>query len=158
MSGYAQGLLTVLAVNVVLAYGAFLPMAAGQLNFGVAAFAAVGAYASAVMSNHGLSPIAAVPLAACVAGVVGMVVSIPILRTRGIYLALATLAFGQVVLATLLNLDFVGHNGGTHRFTQLRILVRMFGDKRLKQPENIVEDLHLPIAPRPCANADSRYL
>ena len=34
----------------------------------------------------------------------------------------------------------------------------MFGNKRLKQPENIVHDLHLPITPRPCADTNSRYL
>ena len=58
----------------------------------------------------------------------------------------------------LFDLSFVGRNGGTHRFAQLRILVRMFGDKRLKQSKNIVPDLHLSIASWPCANTNSRDL
>ena len=51
MSGYVEGILVLLAINVVLAYGAFLPIAAGQLNLGVAGFAAIGGYASAYVSN-----------------------------------------------------------------------------------------------------------
>ena len=112
MSGYAEGVLTLLAINVVLAYGAFLPMAAGQLNLGIAGFAAIGAYASAIMSNHGLPPLLAIPAAAVAAGVVGLVVAGPVLRTRGIYLALATFALGQVVQATLLNIGFIGGAAG----------------------------------------------
>ena len=51
MSGYLEGILVLLAVNVVYAYGAFLPLAAGQLNIGLAGFAAIGAYSSAYVSN-----------------------------------------------------------------------------------------------------------
>lgn len=112
MSGYAQGLMTLLAINVVLAYGAFLPLAAGQLNLGIAGFAAIGAYTSAVLSNEGMSPLLAIPAAALVAGLVGVVVAVPVLRTSGIYLALATFALGQVVQATLLNVEFVGGAAG----------------------------------------------
>ena len=52
MSGYAEGILILLAINVVYAYAAFLPMAAGQLNLGVAGFAAIGGYVSAYLSNN----------------------------------------------------------------------------------------------------------
>ena len=52
MSGYVEGVLVLLAINVVLAYAAFLPMAAGQLNLGVAGFAAIGGYMSAFISNN----------------------------------------------------------------------------------------------------------
>ena len=51
MSGYLEGVLVLLAINVVYAYAAFLPMAAGQLNLGVAGFAAIGGYASAYLST-----------------------------------------------------------------------------------------------------------
>ena len=42
MSGYVEGVLVLLAINIVFAYAAFLPIAAGQLNLGVAGFAAIG--------------------------------------------------------------------------------------------------------------------
>jgi branched-chain amino acid transport system permease protein len=113
MSGYSEGLLVLLAINVVYAYGAFLPVAAGQLNLGVAGFAAIGAYGSAFLSNTFAVPAAiAIVLGGLAAGVVALVVAVPVLRTRGIYLALATFALGQIVQAAILNLDVIGGAAG----------------------------------------------
>src|SRR5262249_45536337 len=90
MSGYLEGILVLLAVNVVFVYGAFLPVAAGQLNLGLAGFAAIGAYASAYLSNtYAIDPTLAIPLGGIAAGGIALVVAVPVLRTRGIYLALA---------------------------------------------------------------------
>jgi branched-chain amino acid transport system permease protein len=113
MSGYFEGVLVLLAVNVVFAYGAFLPLAAGQLNLGLAGFAAVGAYAAAYGSNNwALAPVVAIIFGGLVAGTLALVVAVPVLRTRGIYLALATFALGQIVQATILNLEIVGGAAG----------------------------------------------
>jgi len=113
MSGYLEGVLVLLAVNVVFAYGGFLPLAAGQLNLGLAGFAAIGAYASAYLSNvFKLPALLAIPCAAVVAGLVALLVAVPVLRTRGIYLALATFALGQIVQAIILNLQVVGGAAG----------------------------------------------
>jgi branched-chain amino acid transport system permease protein len=113
MSGYVEGVLVLLAINVVFAYGAFLPIAAGQLNLGVAGFAAIGGYASAFLSNQiALPALIAIPLGGIVAGIVALGVAIPVLRTRGIYLALATFALGEIVRATILNLEIVGGAAG----------------------------------------------
>ena len=51
MSGYLESVLVLLAINTVLAYAAFLPMVAGQLNLGVAAFVAIGAYTGGFVSQ-----------------------------------------------------------------------------------------------------------
>ena len=113
MSGYFEGLLVLLAVNIVFAYGAFLPLAAGQLNLGLAGFAAIGAYAAAYASNSwGTAPTLAILWGGVIAGVVALAVAVPVLRTRGIYLALATFAVGQIVQATILNLEIVGGAAG----------------------------------------------
>ncbi|MGE5148230.1 MAG: branched-chain amino acid ABC transporter permease [Candidatus Eiseniibacteriota bacterium] len=113
MSGYLAGVLVILAINVVAAYGAFLPMAAGQLNLGVAGFMSIGAYTSAYVSNSfGLPALLTVFIGAGFTGLVALVVAIPVLRTRGIYLALATFAVGQIVQSTILNLEFVGGAAG----------------------------------------------
>src|SRR6266852_4623900 len=94
MSGYLEGVLVLLAVNVVFAYGGFLPLAAGQLNLGLAGFAAIGAYASAYLSNvFKLSPLVAIPFAGVVAGTVAF-------------------ALGQIVQAIILNLEVVGGAAG----------------------------------------------
>jgi branched-chain amino acid transport system permease protein len=113
MSGYLEGLVVLLAINIVYAYGAFLPLAAGQLNLGIAGFAAIGAYVSAYSSNaHAVPPTLAIILGGLAAGIVALAVATPVLRTSGIYLALATFALGQIVQAIILNLDIVGAAAG----------------------------------------------
>jgi branched-chain amino acid transport system permease protein len=113
MSGYVEGILVLLAINIVFAYGAFLPIAAGQLNLGVAGFAAIGGYFSAYLSNTTAIPaLLAIPFGGLAAGAVALAVAVPVLRTRGIYLALATFALGEIVRATLLNLEVVGGAAG----------------------------------------------
>jgi branched-chain amino acid transport system permease protein len=113
MSGYAEGILVLLAINIVYAYAAFLPLAAGQLNLGLAGFAAIGGYASAYVSNvEHVPPIVAIPIGGVAAGLLALVVAIPVLRTRGIYLALATFALGQIVKALILNLEVIGGAAG----------------------------------------------
>jgi branched-chain amino acid transport system permease protein len=113
MSGYVEGILVLLAINIVFAYGAFLPIAAGQLNLGVAGFAAIGGYVSAYLSNTtAISALLAIPVGGLAAGIVALAVAVPVLRTRGIYLALATFALGEIVRATLLNLEVVGGAAG----------------------------------------------
>jgi branched-chain amino acid transport system permease protein len=113
MSGYVEGILVLLAINTVYAYAAFLPLAAGQLNLGVAGFAAIGGYVAAYVSNNSaIPPLAAIPLGALAAGAVALAVALPVLRTRGIYLALATFAVGEIVRAAILNLEVVGGAAG----------------------------------------------
>jgi branched-chain amino acid transport system permease protein len=113
MSGYLEGLLVLLAINVVFAYGAYLPLAAGQLNVGLAGFAAIGAYCSAYLSNQfAIHPLLAIPLGAILSGLIALVVAVPVLRTSGIYLALATFALGQITRAAILNLEFIGGAAG----------------------------------------------
>jgi branched-chain amino acid transport system permease protein len=113
MSGYFESVLVLLAINTVLAYAAFLPMVAGQLNLGVAAFVAIGAYSAGFLSNSfSVSPVAAAFAALAAAAFIGWLVAFPILRTRGIYLALATFALNQVVQGVILNLDAVGGASG----------------------------------------------
>lgn len=77
---------------------------AGQISLGQAGFFGIGAYASAILTTRGgLSPWAALPLAALLAGLLGAVITYPALRVRGHYVAIATLGIGQIVAFTLLN-------------------------------------------------------
>jgi branched-chain amino acid transport system permease protein len=113
MSGYFEGILVLLAINTVFAYGAYLPLAAGQINIGLAGFAAIGAYTSAYLSNQfAVHPLIAILLGAILSGLVGLAVAVPVLRTRGIYLALATFALGQIIRAAILNLELIGGAAG----------------------------------------------
>jgi branched-chain amino acid transport system permease protein len=113
MSGYAEGLLVIIAINVVSAYAAFLPLAAGQLNLGVAGFMAIGAYVAAFLANEYALPLSVTIVSgAAAAAIAGVLVGYPLLRTKGIYLVLATLAFGELVRSGLLNLEAVGAAAG----------------------------------------------
>lgn len=69
----------------------------GLFSIGHAAFLGVGAYTQAVLTNAGWPfPLALVAAAALAAGA-GIIVGLPALRVRGIYLAISTLAFGFIV-------------------------------------------------------------
>jgi len=70
----------------------------GQLNIAHAGFIGVGAYVSALATTHfSVSFWASLPLAGFAAGVCGFLVGYPALRVRGIYFALTTLAFGELL-------------------------------------------------------------
>jgi len=72
---------------------------AGQISLGHAGFIAAGAFTTGVLVESGVkSPLVALPAAAVVGAVLGIVVGIPALRLKGLYLALGTLALHHVVL------------------------------------------------------------
>jgi branched-chain amino acid transport system permease protein len=109
MSGYLSGVLAILAINLIFAYGIFVPAAAGQINLGGAGFQAIGAYSAGWLSSVAGWPVwATIPLAMLIAALVGFLISFPVLRVRGVYMVLATFAFGEVVSGFLLRSDFFG--------------------------------------------------
>jgi branched-chain amino acid transport system permease protein len=113
MSGYLSGLLAMLAINVIVAYSVFIPGSAGLLNLGAAGFVLVGAYtAGALTSIYDLALAPAIVLGSAVAALVGFLIAFPILRTRGIYMVLATFAFAEVVGGILLNIPALGGAAG----------------------------------------------
>jgi branched-chain amino acid transport system permease protein len=69
----------------------------GQASLGHAAFLAIGAYTAAYMQKLGVPFVVYFPLAAVIAGAVGALVGFPALRLTGIYLVIATIAFGFIV-------------------------------------------------------------
>src|SRR5262249_13145409 len=72
---------------------------AGQLSLAQAAFYGIGAYASAIVTTKlGLPVFVGFVVAIALTGVVGFVLAAPILRLRDVYLAMATLAFGNIVV------------------------------------------------------------
>jgi branched-chain amino acid transport system permease protein len=72
----------------------------GQFSIGHAAFLGVGAYAQAVLNNAGLPFPLALLCAALISATVGIIIAVPALRVKGIYLGIATLAFGFIVEET----------------------------------------------------------
>ena len=77
---------------------------AGLLDLGYVAFYAVGAYTFALLTlNFGMSFWMCLPLAGLVAAMFGVVLGFPVLRLRGDYLAIVTLAFGEIIRLVLIN-------------------------------------------------------
>jgi branched-chain amino acid transport system permease protein len=88
----------------------------GQISLGHGAFMAVGAYTTAIlMANHGVRDVWTIPIAAGVAGVIGLLAGVPALRLSGLYLALATFGIA-VVLPTILK-KFDHFTGGSTGIT-----------------------------------------
>jgi branched-chain amino acid transport system permease protein len=77
---------------------------AGLLDLGYVAFYAVGAYSYALLADtFGLSFWILLPLAGCLAAFWGILLGFPVLRLRGDYLAIVTLAFGEIIRLVLIN-------------------------------------------------------
>jgi branched-chain amino acid transport system permease protein len=77
---------------------------AGLLDLGYVAFYAVGAYAYALLAqNFGLSFWICLPLAGILAAFWGVMLGFPVLRLRGDYLAIVTLAFGEIIRIVIIN-------------------------------------------------------
>ncbi len=83
----------------------------GQISMGHAAFLAMGAYTEAYLQAKDWPFVLSLASAAIVAGLTGVVVGLPALRVRGMYLAIATLAFGFIVEEAMTRAD--GITGGS---------------------------------------------
>jgi len=82
---------------------------AGLVSLGQFAFAGVGGWTVAVLAGtHGLSPLLAIPVAALAGGAAALLVGLPALRIRGLYLAILTLVFAVVVSGVLLSPRYGG--------------------------------------------------
>ncbi len=83
---------------------------AGLLDLGYVAFYAVGAYSYALLAeNFGFSFWICLPLAGILASFWGIILGFPVLRLRGDYLAIVTMAFGEIIRLVLLNWQALTH-------------------------------------------------
>src|SRR5512135_2285781 len=91
-------------INVVLGVSIYVTLATGQLSLGNAGFMSIGAYTSAILTTQHDVPIpAAIAAGALLAAAAGVLIGIPSLRLTGVYLAIATLGFGEVVRVVFIN-------------------------------------------------------
>ena len=87
----------------------------GQVSLGHAAFLAVGAYTEALMQAAGAPFLVSIACAALFAAIAGLIVGLPALRLKGIYLAIATLAFNVIVEEIITRWHgLTGGNEGKH--------------------------------------------
>lgn len=123
INNYWRGILISAGINIILAVSLNIAVGyLGQLPLGHAGFMAVGAYAGGIFMRRtpaealiregdaaALIPyiLAALIISALAAGIIGLIIGIPALRTKGDYLAIMTLGFGEIIRVVLTNIDSV---------------------------------------------------
>lgn len=118
LNNFHRGLLMLVCIHIILAVSLNLSAGfLGQLVLGHAAFMAVGAYTSAILSTRlGIDNVFGFILVLILGGLAaalsGIIIGVPALRLRGDYVAIVTLGFGLIVQSVLLNLGITGGADG----------------------------------------------
>ena len=98
-----------IGVNAMLALSIYITLSCGLLSLANAAFMGLGAYTASLISMHTGWPFGiALAAGGVLPALVALIIGIPTLRLSGVYLAMATLGFGEMVRVIILNLDFTG--------------------------------------------------
>ncbi len=118
---------------------------AGLLDLGYVAFYAVGAYSYALLATtFGLSFWVCLPLAGFLAAMWGVILGFPVLRLRGDYLAIVTLAFGEIIRLVLINwVDLTNGYAGIAEIPH----VTFFGIPFTDDDNGFAAVFHLPFTP-----------
>ncbi len=146
ISSLMEGLMVPLCIYVILAVSLNLVVGIlGELSLGHAGFMCVGAFASAFfskcmrgeMESDGLRFFLALLIGVAVAAVFGLVIGIPVLRLKGDYLAIVTLAFGEII-KNLVNVLYIGKDSsGFHISTQDVMALDADGTMIISGPQGI---------------------
>lgn len=111
---YWQNILILICINIIMTTSLNLTVGVlGQINLGHAGFMAVGAYAAGIFLKSGVVNgfpgfILSLIIAGLVAALFGVLIGLPVLRLTGDYLAIVTLAFGEIIRVLIENLGFTG--------------------------------------------------
>ena len=103
-----EGLFAFVGINGLLALSIYTTLSCGQLSLANAGFMAIGAYTGALLTLHAPQApfIAVLAAAAVIPSLVAVPLGLPVLRLRGVFLAIATVGFGEVVRLTFVNWDY----------------------------------------------------
>jgi branched-chain amino acid transport system permease protein len=97
-----------LGTNVLLALSIYVTLSCGLLTVANAAFMGIGAYSAALVTlRTGIPLVGAVLVGTLLSASLGLLIGRPTLRLSGVYLAMATLAFGEVLRIAILNMENV---------------------------------------------------
>ena len=113
-----SSLLVPIGINVILAVSLNLTTGfLGELTLGHAGFMSVGAYAGALFSIYSKLPyfpgfLLSLLIGGVVAAIFGLIIGVPVLRLKGDYLAIVTLAFGEIIRSVITNLTITGGAAG----------------------------------------------
>ncbi len=103
-----QSTLAYIGLNALLALSVYTTLSCGQLALGNAGFAAIGAYAATLLTMRAGAPFGVALVAgALLPALVAVPLGLPVFRIRGVFLAIATIGFGEVVRIGLVNWEYV---------------------------------------------------
>ena len=109
LGDFHRYLASLIAINIMITLSLDILLGSlGMISIGHAGFVAMGAYGAAVLTAMGIPFWVTIPLAGLLAMSGGLILGIPSLRLTGFYLAIATLAFGGVVVQVIRALDLTG--------------------------------------------------
>jgi branched-chain amino acid transport system permease protein len=110
---YYYSLVTQTGIHILLGLSVYTVALTGQVSFGQQGFYAIGAYVSAIATTlWGVPLLPALLLGMVISAIVGVLVGFPALRVKGLYLAIATFAFGEIVRNGLNLVYFTREVGG----------------------------------------------
>ena len=117
LSNYSATI-TLIALTAIFAYSFYAVLMAGQLSLGQAGLASLAGFGATVVVPEepiaGLSPlVVGIPAGMLVGAVVAFLLGLPVMRLRGVFLAIATLGFGEMVRIVLINASWTGGAQGT---------------------------------------------
>ena len=131
-TGYTMSILRLVCINIILATSLNVTVGnLGQITLGHAGFMSIGAYTAALFAkNVGLTGpsgyLLGLLLAGACAGLFGIAIGIPVLRLRGDYLAIVTLAFGEIIRVLIEYFDFTGGAQGLNGIPRMQNFSLMF--------------------------------
>ena len=122
LSRQYRSLIIPIGINIMLAVSLNLVTGfLGELSLGHAGFMSIGAYTAAIVTNLRDLPmfvsfILALVLAAVLSAILGVLIGVPVLRLRGDYLAIVTLAFGEIIKSII---NVLGITGGAKGLSKI---------------------------------------
>jgi branched-chain amino acid transport system permease protein len=108
ISPYTESILIFAGINILLAMSWYVPHCAGLISLGQGGFMAIGAYVSAFLTLNQIPFYPALLSGAIVSCIVSLIVGLPALRIKGLYLILLTIGFGEIIRIFFLNFEPTG--------------------------------------------------
>ncbi|WP_138159793.1 branched-chain amino acid ABC transporter permease [Peptoniphilus catoniae] len=125
---YTLSVLRLVCINIILAVSLNITVGnLGQITLGHAGFMSIGAYTAALFAKTGLIPgipgyLTGLLLGGILSCLIGIAIGIPALRLKGDYLAIVTLAFGEIIRVLIEYFDFTGGAQGLSGIPKMQSL------------------------------------
>ncbi|MDO5714655.1 MAG: branched-chain amino acid ABC transporter permease [Tissierellia bacterium] len=133
MTRFVKSLIILTCINIILATSLNITVGnLGQITLGHAGFMSVGAYSAALFTKAGILPgipgyLVGLLIGGTLACIIGIAIGIPALRLKGDYLAIITLAFGEIIRALIEYFDFTGGAQGLLGIPKVQYIGLIYG-------------------------------